>query len=1366
MDYSIYIEGKLRDKKNTWTDKQQEAIDSKYNKTYVSAAAGSGKTAVLTNRIIENICNNGLDIDRVLVATFTKAAARDLKKKIEKGIRKAIADNNKKSADLKINNHLKSQLNKIGASNISTYDTFFYSLVSENYSKLHLPSNFGIIEGEEENELIVSIIQSIKEEYIRGKRVFKDCNDKETKEKITELVYILGEPSNDKVFSNSILSLYYNVKGGINYEKRIFADLYSKKVEEYEKENYEWYRDLTFEDTPWFSYLKTFFENMKKSSEEYLEKYYELCKEVSISCDKLQLYLNSYIQYFDDLAKASTIIEMKEKIGISISIPKKLNDINPVFQDLKDSYSEDVLGASEDFYKKIKKLILSEEDLDESVQKNYEYLDALSQFISTIDKAILEEKTKRKQFGFSDITLFMYKLLTDENGEPSSYCRDLASNFSEIYLDEYQDTNEIQNRIFDLLQESNKDIKVFIVGDIKQCIYAFRDSEPDLFDKKINSANGIESANIKLSANFRSYKEVIDSTNSVFDALSKTCQTFPYEDDDKLIHQREEYFNYIDVEKDAVSINEHDIEKIIVFYRDEKTDEKDVQNLLLKFGITKFDNIFYIKDESYKELLSEHKARKNRIKSNGNEKSFKDYILSSNDSFIQDLFDPKVEILLCDTKSKEIDVETHEEDRCVNVFTLLAERIIELKEKGYNYSDIAILVKDRSKYEDVTKELLQYNIPNIKDSVKGFFKNPEIQFVINLLYATENVLYDTYVSGSANGPMYNISLSEMIHIKNVCPKDSIYESFLSYLECEEDDKVLKDKIKKYISDLDDFKNTYATQGCTKLVDSIYKKTWIIPIMMVSGDPKFKEIKNNLDIFKKFVAKFEQKERRTLVELLTKIELINQGDSKTDIDNISNYVDAITMSTLHSSKGLEYPCVFLINIEKSLIKSSSDTKYNYTKGLPITLPLLSYRENSKLPPKRKKTYLDLITTYCKNDLQLDEAARLLYVGMTRAQNKLIMIGDKGGIKKAYPKSDIPLTNITRYHYAYYLYWILLSLKKSENNVKIFDYVGNDCEDIAEGKIRFDFSILDDFAKKSEAEDVIKKEEELKYAKELRNEEEYKNAKSIIESRMNFEYPYMDDINIQNKLYASMIYPGILDYDSETPEDVKSKIEYFSNSQPRFIREMPKYRRASDAGTIVHNFMAFVDFNNVDNKSIDDEIDRIEKEEYMESVDVDYIRNEKIKKAISTFFKSSIASRIRHADVVWREVRFISTFPASYFTLKDERQKRFINRDIIVQGQMDVIFKEKDGKWILLDYKTDYSGRNYENIDKEWAIKEMINRHALQLSIYKEAAEKLYGIEVDQTLLYSFAIGDTIELPKERLNVKDNLEKHYEREETTN
>lgn len=534
MNCSVYIKGKnISNEENTWTNGQMMAINTCAKNIYVSAAAGSGKTSVLTQRIIDKI-QNKLDIDDFLVTTFTKAAAGDLKKKIEKAI-------NKKLLDEPDNLHLLSQLSKISTSDICTMDSFFFDLVTDNTNALGLPSNFGIIEKYDETNIDNEILEEMIYDYSDGTSLFSGCECEDSIERFKNLLSVFGEPNNPSTIIPIIkrlhgkYSMYTDIKGTILSSLDSKTDFFSspwyqyivslveKSIDALEKA-YEYFSDLEDEYKNTKGVKIDGFYNQKQFYENYL-KLYKDCLDALIEKD---LNAGSYL-FETEISSTGREIK-KQKILKSSLAP--LFSKGDVYNLLSEIFDQD------------------EETLNKYVHDTYIVLNDLSDFILDFHNREMKEKIRRKLFSFNDITRFTYNLITDENGNPNETCSNIGSRFKEIYIDEFQDTNEIQYKIFELL---SRDSNLFIVGDVKQSIYGFRDSKPEILNDKILSGsirkvemgdkvNEDESIKIFLSQNFRSKETVIDSVNKIFDTVAKVCNVFPYEKEDRLDHARKEIF--------------------------------------------------------------------------------------------------------------------------------------------------------------------------------------------------------------------------------------------------------------------------------------------------------------------------------------------------------------------------------------------------------------------------------------------------------------------------------------------------------------------------------------------------------------------------------------------------------------------------------------------------------------------------------------------------------------------------------------------------------------------------------------------------------------------------------------------------------
>ena len=502
----------------TWTPAQKDAIDSRGYSIAVSAAAGSGKTAVLTRRIIERVCAEDGDISRVLVVTFTKAAAAELVSRIADALSAKLAENPE-------NAHIRKQSLLVSSAHISTIHSFCLDLIRTNFQKLNIPPDFSAGDETEVRLLMNEIAEELIEDYFEGNL----APGEEEIEDFGTFADLFGDVARTEQLSKTLISLYLAVSSTVDSLERV--EHFRALAEQAAKEG--------FDGTPW-----------EKCIREYLSE-----------------FLSHYSRIYEDavqraasegkFAKPLSVIAFErdalERLRTSVESGLPYREICPMIAELQGSFARltGVSGDSHlsrfsklrtDFKDGLKKIAgeyysYSEEALTACMKQTESAMRKLGCFLRTFEKRFSEEKKRRKMVTFGDMEQFALRLLWDKSrNAPTELAIALRDAYDEIYIDEYQDTNELQDMIFRLIsKEDNR----FNVGDIKQSIYAFRGAKPDIFSALLESRpkyrKGMEEkqAKIFLSQNFRSSTEILEFCNGVFEKLMN-AREIRYGEDERL----------------------------------------------------------------------------------------------------------------------------------------------------------------------------------------------------------------------------------------------------------------------------------------------------------------------------------------------------------------------------------------------------------------------------------------------------------------------------------------------------------------------------------------------------------------------------------------------------------------------------------------------------------------------------------------------------------------------------------------------------------------------------------------------------------------------------------------------------------------
>lgn len=506
-----------------WTPKQKLAIETQNKSLLVSAAAGSGKTATLTERIVRKLTqNNPASISKMLIVTFTRLSAADLKRKISN----AISDELTKDPT---SEHLSKQLVLLESAHICTIDSFYLEIVRSNFQRLSLPSNFRLADEGEMALLRKSVMDEIIEKHY-------DSN-----------------AQNDDGFL-SFVENFTSAKQSDTLSD-IFLTLENKLCSKTEGTDaiLSFANELTYEaELDFFESRqgKIIYNYILNGAKSYHEAYVRCCDIIESSENASKPYLEKFEDEKKFLEKLLTLLEKKDYTLVrehSITFKKKrLGNLDKEYQTPEIIACKGLRNEQCDFIASINEKFFSfdKDQIKESMLKTADILHSLHAILTEFQKAVLEEKIKRKAFDFDDIRRFAYQLLTDENGNPSDIALSCREQFDEIYIDEYQDVDAMQDRIFTLISRPNNR---FMVGDIKQSIYSFRGADTDVFAgyKKsfppIEDAKESDSALIFMSNNFRCDENIIKFTNQVFSFLFGNCgKSIEYTPEDNLIFTKEE----------------------------------------------------------------------------------------------------------------------------------------------------------------------------------------------------------------------------------------------------------------------------------------------------------------------------------------------------------------------------------------------------------------------------------------------------------------------------------------------------------------------------------------------------------------------------------------------------------------------------------------------------------------------------------------------------------------------------------------------------------------------------------------------------------------------------------------------------------
>ena len=1225
--------------KTRWTDEQLQAIETRKCNLLIAAAAGSGKTAVLVERIIRIITNeeSPVDIDRLLVVTFTSAAAAEMRERIASAITKALEVNpNSKN--------LQKQLTLLSRANITTMHSFCLDVIKNNFHIIDLDPGFRILDETEGTLLKGEIIEEL----------FEDKYEAEN-ESFLNLIEAYSGTRDDEKVKEIVLDLYRFAMSGPWPEKWL-----REKAEAFNIQSKD-----ELSETEWVKVLTENLELEIRALISMLEKAIEICNEVE--------GLEPYLENLD--------MDMMSLKSIEESLNKGLDDIykslvSTKFSKLKTVRKNNVSDPEaqervKDIRNVIKKKIgklnediffMCPDDMLISIKESYPYMKELTELVIEFEERFSLAKKSKGTLDFNDLEHLCLNILTNED---SNVAENFKEYFDEVLVDEYQDSNNVQEAIIDLVSRKyTDDPNVFMVGDVKQSIYRFRQAKPELFLDKYQTYSKDEgkSRKIQLYKNFRSRYEVINAVNYVFkQIMSKEVGELEYTDEEALNLGA----NYKEIEEKNIitggEVELHILDKSGVKNEEEETDlveddeEEDIGAINLEARIVA---------ERIKKLLSKKEG---------------------------EIF-------------KVLDKETGEY-------------------RPVTYKDIVILLRATKNWSEVfLDELGAQGIPVYADTGSGYFESIEIRTIMSLLKVIDNPMQDVPMIALLKSPIMNFTFDELADIRLINKERYFYENIkVIASEFYEENLTLKEKCISFLNRLEGWRERAVYTAIDEFIWFLYMDTAYYGYVGAMPNGVLRQA--NLRILFQRAKQYEQTSFKGLFNFINFINKLRKSSGDMGSAKIlGENEDVVRIMSIHKSKGLEFPVVFLAGSGKqfNLMDLNKNILYHEELGLGPDLVDLERRVSySTLPKEAIKQRIRLET--------LSEEMRILYVAFTRAKEKLIITGATSNVEK-WIKNCCTSASIER---------DIISSSEVLKGKSYLDWIGmaickhRDGESLREMLGPVDISIKDDLSTwktriwtKSELigdkndEPVDKIDED-----NLLINSEVEAVDKEIERRLGFSYKFKESTTMKSNFSVSDLkkknYEELEELDSE--DLFKEKIEI----KPKFLQE-EKGITAAERGTAMHFVMQKLDLTRV---STINEI----KDQLKELVDRELLSNEEFKSIrpnkILNFFKSNLGKRLLDAfnsgNEVYRELPFYTEI--SVIETDDTLSKSLEGEKVRLQGVIDCFFYEGDNL-ILLDYKTDYVEKGNEE--------EMEKKYLVQINYYRNALEKITGKKVTESYLYLF------------------------------
>ena len=1183
------------------TNEQQSAVDSRERSLLVSAAAGSGKTKVLVERLFSYVEREGANLDDFLIITYTRAAASELRGKIAKAL-------NERMERDPGNYHLRQQMLRVYRADIKTVDAFCTSLLRENCHLLGedarghaLRPDFRVLD---ENEA----------EVLRGRvlaRTLEDFYDHLTSGG-TLLADTLGAGRDDSALEQLVLELHAKLQAQPYEDKWLDAQrAFWRAVPE------------KIEDTPYGKILLNEVGRKARHCKSLLQRAaQEMCANDALNQKYAPAFLDASYQL--EALEGKTAEGWDAARGVTIAFPRLAavkdsdgGEMKARMKGLWDNCKETVKGFAELF-------AASSDEAVEDLRTMAPAMLALIDLTADFSRRYNEEKRRRNAADFSDQEHEAIRLLVAENGEPTELAALVSTRYREIMVDEYQDTNEVQNRIFDAI--SCKGENLFTVGDVKQSIYRFRLADPRIFLQHYNTwpplaaADEHESAKLLLSRNFRSRKEVLDATNFVFrNVLSREMGELDYGEDEML--------------RPGASYAESSV-----------------------CGAE-----FHLLDLPTQ--TGEHRVRASEA-----EAAFvADYI--------RKMLSSKFPVQ--DDKTREL--------------------------RPVREEDIVILMRSPStRLLDYRRALESRGIRCAADAGEDFFASMEIAVLFSFLQVIDNPRQDVPLIAVLRSPLFGFVPDELAALRSQQRTGDFYDALL----LSEDGHS-----KAFLAVLRSLRDGAAHLSVRELLSEIYRKCNVLGIF--GAMHRGAERKDNLLAFLELSEDFARAGRQGLFDFVRTLrEQLASGEAAAM--QTTHASSGVRIMSIHKSKGLEFPVVILSDLARRFSNMDFQSSVLVHPQLGLGPVCVDAQRHIQYPTIARQALERTLRREAKA-----EELRVLYVAMTRAKEKLVMVHTQanagGRVADLMALSDCPVLPEAVDSGKCMGDWIMLPLLQRSEAGALRAFAGQNSEGrFFTEETPWTVCVHDglQFAAPVQQSDAAA-EERAPQREELPADF----------AALSYRYPYAEQTAFPAKLTATQLKGRAID--EEISENTTLPPRLRNLCKPKFLAGKTALTGA-ERGTALHLVMQDLDFFcEPDEQSVREQIEKLRAQrkltdEQANAVDVH---------AIVRFLRSDLAARIRKSKQVEREYRFSLLRPVRDFSSLDA------DDSVLLQGVVDCFFEE-DGELVVVDFKTDHVSRAQ--------LDERAEHYRPQLEAYSMALTRVMGKKVKEKVLYFFSAGEEVRL----------------------
>ena len=1233
-----------------WTTEQQKVIDLRNRNILVSAAAGSGKTAVLVERIITMLTDeeHPVDVDQLLIVTFTEAAAAEMKERIRDAIEKKLEE-------YPGNEHLARQATLIHSAQITTIHSFCLSVIRDHFHAIDIDPGFRIGEEGELKLLKHDVLSELLEEAYQKKE-----------QRFLDFVAAYGDGKTDKKIEDLILKIF-------EYSRSypVPSEWLEQCREAYRIETLE-----ELEDSSYGEFIKANVNYYLEDALELIEQGLELC----LCADGPYAYeeaLQNDKQMIEDLQMAETLEEMSEAFAEVDWTKLKANRDEAVSEEKIErvkAVREDVKGligdlTSQYFYQSIYETV-------EDIGRCLPAVEELTFLVEEFSKAFEEKKRSQNMIDFSDMEQYALRILTEEkDGElrPSSVAKEYQEQYKEIMIDEYQDSNLIQETILTSVStvETGR-YNIFMVGDVKQSIYRFRLSRPELFMEKFDTYDTEESQTqrIDLHKNFRSRKEVLDSVNLLFyQLMARDLGGIDYDDQSAL---------YVGAS-----------------YPETKELDKATEVLVVDNDV-----------DSLAEVAKEDREEKHAIRG------------------LKKITDRELEARAVAVRIRELMKEHQVTDKKTGEL------------RPVRYSDIVILVRSVQGFADVFSEILnREGIPTYTGTREGYFATQEIGIILDYLRVLDNKRQDIPLAAVLTSPIGGATEEELAWVKSKYPKKSFGEAVTAYVEEWVADREDAGESNRNASGVDEKRwEPDAIVRCMQQIEhfrkiipytSIHELLWKILDETgyedyVSAMPGGEQRKANLKMLVQKARTFESTSYKGLFHFVRYIEQLQKYDVDYGEASVEDeQSDTVRIMTIHKSKGLEFPIVFVVGMGKGMNLQDARSRVVLHPRLGIGLDAVDLKHRTRCPSIVKK----IIQKEETLDTMAEEL-RVLYVAYTRAKEKLIITGSIANLEKRFmwygmtgSTENLVLAYYRRSKATSYWDWVIPAVLRINNPKTIRMEIWNILR-VVQGEVE-----------KEVAGDIKRQVLEQWNTDTVYQSEMEQNLKE----QFSYQYPYEYARNRKLKFTVSELKKRmyLMEQSAEDLEELGEELY----EEPEVVPLIPKFLQEEEEltgalrGTAYHRVMELLNFERINEAYAENAL----------AADLStYVDEGKLGKDEAACIRSRDILKFIHSTSGKRMAQAAGEkklFKEQPFVLGIDETELYPEGTegelVLVQGIIDVYFEEPDGL-VVLDYKT----------DKVFSPEELTERYHAQLDYYAKALEQMSGKAVKEKIIYSFTLGKEI------------------------